>query len=355
VVLLHLPLVVVANNVLSALRLAIILIVLAGEAGVLPASLAASVDNTPRPSQANSPGNKNASDKTLSADEMLELGEFHFFNGNPSAAIKAFNQAIAVNPDLLQAHMDLANLYSQQGNLAGAIEHYREALRIKPKQKGIYLLLGQLLSAQGDPAGAVNAYEQESQLTNKSPAVESALAYALVSKGDYKQAVEHFEELTKKQPHNFDLCLGLAMALAKDGKQQEALAELDSVLKQKPNLAEAHNLRGDIYCLGNEKDKAIEAYKQSIAIDEKFAQGYLSLGNLYLEEKDFTSARDIFSTAVQKAPPNRDIFYGLGFAQEKLGSIKASMEAFEKALKLETDPKQAETIREHLAELSSGR
>lgn len=44
------------------------------------------------------------------ANEKLELGELMIYNGNRKAGILALEQAVQLNPDLLQAHTDLANV-----------------------------------------------------------------------------------------------------------------------------------------------------------------------------------------------------------------------------------------------------
>lgn len=288
-----------------------------------------------------------------SVKEKLELGEFHLFNGNPKAAIKAYKEAVTLDPNLLEARLSLADLYARTGNNAAAIEQFREALRIKPDQQGLNLLLGQLLSAENDLDGAIECFTRETQLTNNSLPSESNLAFALLAKDKNDLAAQKFRELIGRDSDNSDFHLGLAMALSKMKQTDEALREIDTALKVKPKSAEAHDLRGDIYFLLGQKERAVEEYKKAIEDDKTFAQSYLSLGNFYLKEGKFQEGRDIFIQGGKIAPANRDILYGLAFSLEQCGDFASALAVFQKALQLETDAEKAQSIKEHIMQLQS--
>jgi tetratricopeptide (TPR) repeat protein len=53
--------------------------------------------------------------------------------GDYDSAIAAFNQAIALDPNLAEAYQDRAGAYEAKGDYARAIEDYSEALKLDPK------------------------------------------------------------------------------------------------------------------------------------------------------------------------------------------------------------------------------
>lgn len=299
---------------------------------------------------------KSKTNNNALAAEKVELGEMLYFNANPKAAEKAFNQAVALDPDLYQAHFDLASLYQQLGNLEGAISQYREIVRLHNKERDAYFTLGMLLKDHGDLKEAIVNLETALALPSKvqETDTENMLAFTLISDEKPSEALSHFDHLLDsgekaKQP---DWILGKAMALYKLNKVAEASAEIDHALSLRPNYPAAHNLKGDFLSSSGSKDEAIKEYSKSIQDDPLFYQGYLSLGNLYLKDKQFALARDIFLKGEKIKPDDKNILYGLAYALENCGDLKTAVEKYQTVLAIEKNPSERATIEAHLRELN---
>jgi len=64
----------------------------------------------------------------------------------PDAAMDAAKHALAIDPDLPEAHNNLANALKDNGDLANAIQHYRSAVAMEPANRQYYEnLVGALL------------------------------------------------------------------------------------------------------------------------------------------------------------------------------------------------------------------
>ncbi len=55
-----------------------------------------------------------------------------FDAGRPAAAIAQFETALALDPNLVRAHVNLAVVLAKQGRIDEAIDQFRQALRIDP-------------------------------------------------------------------------------------------------------------------------------------------------------------------------------------------------------------------------------
>jgi tetratricopeptide (TPR) repeat protein len=75
------------------------------------------------------------------------------------AAIKAYQQATAANPTLLDAHLNLGRLLHEAGRLEKAEHAYRDALKACGAQPLLLYNLGVLLEDMGRKLEAADAYE----------------------------------------------------------------------------------------------------------------------------------------------------------------------------------------------------
>ncbi|MBV8199273.1 MAG: tetratricopeptide repeat protein [Acidobacteria bacterium] len=79
---------------------------------------------------------------------------------DPAAAEAAYRQALAIDPDLADAHLNLGRLLHEGGDPAAAEAHYRKALAVDPDDALAAYNLGVALQDQRRPREAAEAYEQ---------------------------------------------------------------------------------------------------------------------------------------------------------------------------------------------------
>jgi Flp pilus assembly protein TadD len=91
-----------------------------------------------------------------------------------AAAQEKFEQALALDETLAEAHNNLAFSLRQQGrhNFALALQHYHRALALKPDLAQAYMYRGVLFTQMGDLASARADYEQ---LLRLNPALAARL------------------------------------------------------------------------------------------------------------------------------------------------------------------------------------
>src|SRR4029077_13441607 len=69
--------------------------------------------------------------------------------GEYDAAIDAFRKAILIEPELGEAHFDLAGALLQKGDVAGALGTFRRAIQIAPNWAEAHYQLGRALLRAG--------------------------------------------------------------------------------------------------------------------------------------------------------------------------------------------------------------
>ncbi|MEH2212561.1 tetratricopeptide repeat protein [Nostoc sp.] len=81
-------------------------------------------------------------------------------------AVAYYRAAIALQPDLLDAHYNLGIALQQQGDFQEAVASYQKILELYPHNGEIYFKLGKIYQDQNKLPEAISAYQQGLKLTN---------------------------------------------------------------------------------------------------------------------------------------------------------------------------------------------
>jgi tetratricopeptide (TPR) repeat protein len=79
---------------------------------------------------------------------------------SPLEARQAYMQALALNPGLADAHLNLGRLDHEEGELGKAEMHYQRAVQCAPEDPTAHFNLAVLLEDRGRPDEAIHAYTQ---------------------------------------------------------------------------------------------------------------------------------------------------------------------------------------------------
>jgi tetratricopeptide (TPR) repeat protein len=157
--------------------------------------------------------------------------------GRVGEAIGHYEQALRVQPDLLEAHCNLGIALAQLGRLPEAIGHYEQALRIKPDYAEAHCNLGNALFRLGKPREAMGDWEQALRIKPDYAEAENNLAWHLATLaptegGDPVRAVTLAEracELTNDRVAAYLDTLAVAYAAA--GRFNDAVAAAQKAIE----------------------------------------------------------------------------------------------------------------------------
>lgn len=95
-----------------------------------------------------------------SAENLYHLGRYYHRKTSYANAIAAYQKALAVNPDYVEAHNGLGVVYSSQGQYDLALEHFHKAIELTPSATYLYNNLGYAYLIQGHYSEAVVAFQE---------------------------------------------------------------------------------------------------------------------------------------------------------------------------------------------------
>jgi tetratricopeptide (TPR) repeat protein len=119
------------------------------------------------------------------------------------------------------------------------------------------------------------------------------------------------------------------------GDMASALAMLDQYLQKHPDSAEALNLKGmALWEIGNIPDAEV-ALTSATQADPNYAQSFINLGNLYVEERRYDMAKETYLPLTEMQPDKYYSFYAVGYACYYLQDYQSAVDYLQKAIALE--------------------
>jgi len=258
------------------------------------------------------------------------MGHAYAELGRVDSARQAYEQALARNDSLAEAHIRLAVLLEDNGELEQALARARRALALKPNDPDYRYIAGNLLLQNGLLA------EAEAEL---------------------RRTIE-------QQPTHAKAHYSLSVALARQGRQDDAqryLARVDSLRQLEESLdtfQRRTRLYPDdpaawatygyaLYRAGRPAD-AIRPLQVALHLGPGNPDVHVLLANAYMSRHRPQDALPHYQAAVQQNPAMVDAWINLGICRARLGDPEGARQAWTKALDLAPNHPQ---IRQYLASL----
>src|ERR1700754_1630830 len=87
-------------------------------------------------------------------------------------------------------------------------------------------------------------------------------------------------------------------------------------------------------------EKAVDAYKYALAIDEKFDYAYRNMGDAYIRLRKYKDAIEVLEKVLELARPEDVIYEAIGHCYDKLGNFAQARFNYKKASHLNNDDSQ---------------
>jgi tetratricopeptide (TPR) repeat protein len=123
---------------------------------------------------------------------------------SPDEARRAYQEALRLEPDFMDAHINLGLHYHRDGQLRQAERCYRKATEYAPDEVLGHFNLAVVLTDQGNRPGAIEAYETVVKLLPSFAEAHCNLAALYEAEGQKREAIQHYAAAKKllkgKQP-----------------------------------------------------------------------------------------------------------------------------------------------------------
>ena len=259
-------------------------------------------------------------------------------NGEWDAAIRAYRNALALQPTYQLARTNLsdvlwqkANARRQSGRSAEAIKTYLELQKLHPDDTTLASLLGELYLKVRDYPASIAAFHKvytalptDEQAQHNLIAAYQHYAKALRNRRDYTAALGQLQKVIDLFPTDINLLLSLSQAYQHVGKYEQAREALAQILAQAPDNANAKTellnlqIRRGNALMNRKKYAAAVAVFEAIPASEKTIDMHNMIGYLYLVQGEHLKALATFETVLAKSPKNTVAYQNLVSLESQL-------------------------------------
>jgi serine/threonine-protein kinase len=145
------------------------------------------------------------------------------------AGFAAAKRAIALDPNLSDAHLGYANLLMYQYNWSDAEKEFKRALELDPGNATAQQWYGDYLYVVGRVGEAIPVLRRATDLDPLSPVLNWDLGFALRHAGRYSEAIEAEQRAVELDPGYPGPLPNIAAALLELGKADSAIAILEKI------------------------------------------------------------------------------------------------------------------------------
>ena len=198
---------------------------------------------------------------------------------NADAGMQAVERALALNPNLAEAHATKAQILLQDGDPASAAAEVAKALALDAESYEVNRAAGRLHYQLKQPADAIRYFEKAAKLMEADINSASMLSSCYAAVGDAagarraaQLASQRAEEVLEKDPNDSTVLGYSGYALAVLGERDRAKSRMDRALLIDPDNFNMRYNFGCALCVSlKDKEAALEVLGQVFAtITEKF-------------------------------------------------------------------------------------
>jgi predicted TPR repeat methyltransferase len=246
-------------------------------------------------------------DPSSDAEAYAKVADVLLARGETERAITSYDQALALNPQLFEAHLGLAAARARQGRLAEATISCRNAISLNPDHSNAHNELGCLLERQG-------------KLDEASTSFQRAIAL---------------------DPNHVNAHNNLATLWARQGRLDEACASLQKVLALDPGHCDAHCNLGNVLLHQGKLDDAFNSYQKVLALNPNHVHALNNLGAMLERQGRLDEASASLRKAVSLNPNHSGAHNNLSRVLQKQGKIEEAIASCRRALAIRSDDVKA--------------
>ncbi|MCB2221483.1 MAG: tetratricopeptide repeat protein [Bacteroidetes bacterium] len=302
----------------------------------------------------------------------------YLYNDQPDEALRVYSELeekAGISEDLI---MKKHGIYLQEGKVDKAAAEIQKLIEAFPNESKYYSILAELYVSEGMNEEALAAYQKVKEIDPDNPYIDISLADFYKKQGENKKAFEHLKAgfLNKNLDIDSKIQVLIRYYTANEiysDLKEEAFELSEALVETHPSNPKAYSMYGDFLYQDEQYEKARDAFKKVIELDnskyivweqllfteaelqnndslltesqkaiELFPEQplpYLFAGSVHYQQKNWEQAVIILEQGlfyvVNNDPLMAQFYAYLGDSYYQLKNIEKSDEAYDNALKID--------------------
>ena len=196
-------------------------------------------------------------------------------------AEKAGLKALALDPDLAEAHRSLSRLYWTEGKTEKAIQEAEEAVKANPNYGEAWRLLGSWYASTGQYPKAESSLMKALDVKPTEPSLFGAFIGLYRGWGKKEKVEEYFNKGLEVQPNNPSIYIGMSYYYLSQGELEQAKRMAHKSLNVNPQYTFSLSILSYIFGVSGDADSAfyyLDEYRKQNPGEDWFVElSYLEL------------------------------------------------------------------------------
>lgn len=255
-----------------------------------------------------------------------------------------FARALEIDPQYVDAMLNLAKAYSGQQRYQEAAQQLTAALSLASDRADLHAQLARTYVALEDFARAKEESATAIQLDKKEVTAYNAAGLAAYYAGDLGEAVESFRRAVDLDPTRHESHTNLGLAYFQMRSWNRARDEFKAALKYLPEAVITNTAIQRSYLLYlvaltysniGLHDEAVASLNEALAIDPTYFEALRQLARDFASLADYRAAERALRRALQQSPgpiEDADVLSQLGLVYETAGQPHQALAAYSEAI-----------------------
>jgi Tfp pilus assembly protein PilF len=296
-------------------------------------------------------------DKTLALATLREapetamsriyLGNSYRHEGELNLARQEYVAAIASDPSIYEAYVDLATMLEDDGAVEGARALFRRAAAVNPRAPEVFYGWGAVEQRAGNLEAARQLFQHALGLNPNSADALNSLAVISMGQGKLEEAEAYLAAAARADPSSLAICLNRGILLARKGDLGRAEVEFRRAAELAPESEAPYLSLAGLYEEQGKQSAAMDMYEKALQVRPSSPTALFRRGVLALKIGDVPAATSSLEKVARIQPDSALVHTQLGLAYRTAGRLAEARRELEISLRLEPDDKAAkEALRE---------
>ncbi|QMU99013.1 tetratricopeptide repeat protein [Borrelia sp. A-FGy1] len=266
---------------------------------------------------------------TKQAEDYYKVGIIKFKLQKYKEAIKAFDEAIAIHPNLKKAYTNKGTILIVLNKPKEAIKAFDKAIAIDQNYDTAFYRKGIAEEQNNNKAHAFLSFKKAHDIAkNPNYAIKAGITANHI--GDFKSGEKYLEMASFSFKEKNDIILyNLAIAKFENDNLNDSLKIINKAISIRPEKPEYLYLKASIFLTKGDYHKAIEFYNNVILKTPKNITAHINLAKAYEKLGNESKAIEILEKVINQN--HSVVLNNLGKLYKKQGNYQKAIDIFQKA------------------------